>query len=143
MLSDKDQQLIAILRDNARISVAALARKTNVSRTAAQARLDKLENNGTIAGYCVRLGDQAEKSQVKALVLIKLQAAERARIEARLISLRALESLHTLSGVYDLSAVIVAQNVSDLDQQIDTIGQINGVVETMSSIMLTTKVERS
>ena len=40
---DKDEALISLLRDNARMPVAQIARELHVSRTAAQARLDKLE----------------------------------------------------------------------------------------------------
>ena len=50
-----DRQLIALLRENARIPVAEIARKLGISRSTAQSRLEKLERNGTIAGYAVKL----------------------------------------------------------------------------------------
>ena len=49
-----DQQLIALLRTNARLSIAALAHKLKVSRGTVNNRIEKLENDGIIVGYTVR-----------------------------------------------------------------------------------------
>ncbi len=143
MLSDKDKKLISLLQENARTPVAELARKLNVSRTAAQARLEKLENNNVIAGYGLKLGDVIKKSEVKALVMIKSPAPYRQTVEARLAGFTSLTALHSVSGTYDLAAVLTAHSVGELDQMIDKVGQLEGVVDTMSSIVLSTKIERA
>ncbi|MFX5937703.1 AsnC family transcriptional regulator, partial [Acinetobacter baumannii] len=54
-VDDIDRQLLGLLRDNARTSVATLARKLRVARGTVQNRLARLENDGTIVGYTVRL----------------------------------------------------------------------------------------
>ena len=79
-LSDKDKQLISLLRENARLSVSEIARRLSVSRTAAQMRLQKLERNGVIDGYSVRLSEKFSKDQVRALVMIKSPPANREKI---------------------------------------------------------------
>ena len=48
-MDDTDRQLISLLRDNARASVASLAKVLRVSRGTVQNRLSKLEADGTIA----------------------------------------------------------------------------------------------
>ena len=70
-ISTKDQQLLAILTENARCPVSEIARRMSVSRTAAQMRLQKLERNGVIEGYGVRYSPAYQKNQVRALVMIK------------------------------------------------------------------------
>ena len=70
-ITNKDEQLISLLRENARLSVSEIARRLSVSRTAAQMRLEKLERNGVIDGYSVRLSAKLLKDQVRALVMIK------------------------------------------------------------------------
>ena len=50
-MDDIDRQLIALLRDNARLSVVALAQKLRVARATVQNRIAKLEADGTIVGY--------------------------------------------------------------------------------------------
>lgn len=141
-IMDKDEHLIALLRDNARMPVSEIARHLNVSRTAAQVRLEKLERTGVIAGYTLRLSSSFEKNRVRALVMIKLPPSNRALVEIALAKIPALQTLHSISGIYDLAAEISAPSVGELDQVIDIIGQLDGVADTQSSIILSTKLER-
>ncbi len=142
MLSEKDLKLISLLGENARMPVSELARHLNVSRTAAQARLEKLERNGVIAGYGVHLGKGFADNLVKAYVMIKSPPSTRAGVEVQLKQIVSLSKLYSISGAFDLVAVLAAQSVGDLDKVIDQIGTIDGVSETMSSIILSTKVDR-
>lgn len=142
MLSEKDLKLISLLKENARLSVSELARQLHVSRTAAQARLEKLENNGVITGYSLSLGNEFMEKQVKALVMIKSPPRTRLHLETQLKKIISLTALHSISGTFDLAAVLTAQSVGELDKMIDEIGQIDGVTDTMSSVILSTKVDR-
>ncbi|NYH25366.1 DNA-binding Lrp family transcriptional regulator [Paraburkholderia bryophila] len=53
-LDDVDRQLLSLLRDDARMSVVALAKQLRISRATVQNRLTRLEQNGVIVGYTVR-----------------------------------------------------------------------------------------
>lgn len=139
---DKDETLIALLRENARMPVAEIARQLGVSRTAAQVRLEKLERTGVIDGYTVRLSSAFRRNRVRAMVMIKSPPATRAGVEMALGKMPALTSLHSISGAYDLAAEVSAPSVEDLDTVIDAIGVLDGVADTQSSIILSTKIER-
>jgi len=141
-ISDKDQQLISLLQENARLSVSELARRLSVSRTAAQMRLQKLERNGVIDGYSVRLSASFLKDRVRALVMIKSPPANRIKIEKALSKIPQLNSLYSISGAFDLYAVVSAASVDELDAAIDRIGRLEGVADTMSSVILSTKIDR-
>ena len=67
-MDDIDRQLIALLRENARVPVATLAKKLRVARGTVQNRLAKLEADGTIVGYTVRLRPQVEEQRIRALM---------------------------------------------------------------------------
>ena len=141
-LTDKDQQLIALLQQNGRLSVSEMARKLSVSRTAVQMRLQKLERNGVINGYTVTLSPTYLEKRVQALVMIKLSAGSRGKIEAELSAINQLTSLYSISGIFDMSGVISARSMAELDVIIDKIGCMIGIDETMSSIILSTKFDR-
>jgi DNA-binding Lrp family transcriptional regulator len=141
-LTDKDQQLIALLQKNGRLSVSEMARKLSASRTAVQMRLQKLERNGVINGYTVTLSPTYLEKRVQALVMIKLSTGSRKRIEAELSAIKQLTSLYSISGVFDMSGVISARSMAELDVIIDKIGCMTGIDETMSSIILSTKFDR-
>ncbi len=141
-ITDPDQRLIALLRENGRYSVAELARRLFVSRTAAQARLEKLEKKGVIAGYTVRLSREYREAEVRALVMVKARPSKRTAIEVALSRIPGLMTLYSISGEFDLTAVVAAHSVTDLDDAIDRIGNIEGVEDTMSSVILATKIDR-
>ncbi len=71
-LDDIDRNLVALLQMNVRESVANLARQLGVARMTVIARMARLEKNNVIAGYGVRLGQDALAASIQAYVGIKL-----------------------------------------------------------------------
>ena len=71
-ITDKDRALLALLSENARMPVAELARKLGLSRTTVQARIERLEADGVIAGYGLRLSESYLSGLVRAHVLITI-----------------------------------------------------------------------
>src|SRR3984885_16287035 len=69
-MRDTDVRLVGLLRANAREPTASLARKLGLARSTVQERIARLEREGTIKGYTVRLSDEAETRRLRALVLI-------------------------------------------------------------------------
>ncbi len=141
-LTDKDENMIMLLRKNGRLSVSALARQLNVSRTAAQMRLQKLERKGVITGYTAKLSDAYSSARVRALVMIKFPPGKLASIQQALSNILQITTVYSISGPYDLAAVITAPNMQMLDTVIDQIGCLEGIDGTMSSIILSTKIDR-
>ena len=59
-MDSTDLQLIALLRQDARSTVATLAAKLGVSRGTVTNRVKRLEDDGVITGYTVRLRPATE-----------------------------------------------------------------------------------
>lgn len=141
-ITDKDRELIALLSQNARMPVATLAKKLALSRTTVQARLERLERAGIITGYGVRLSDAYLSSLVRAHILITIAPKALAQVTRALEMLDGVTMLHSVSGPFDLIAVIVAPSIAELDALIDQIGTLEGVERTLSSIILSTRIAR-
>lgn len=137
-----DERLIAALRENARASTAELARRLGRSRTAVQSRIDRLERQGVIVGYAVRLAEEHVQGAVRAHIMIKVGPKEARAVTAALRAIEPVRALHSVSGDADLIAEAVTRSVADMDAVIDRIGALDGVVRTTSSIILSTKFER-
>ena len=137
-----DQTLIAALRENARASTAQLARLVGRSRTSVQSRIERLERQGVIAGYGVRLAPEHDFGAVRAHVMIKVGPKESRAVTAALRAIPQVRVLHSVSGDVDLIAVAATASVADMDEVIDRIGALDGVERTTSSIILSTKFER-
>jgi DNA-binding Lrp family transcriptional regulator len=137
-----DRLLLVLLTENARAPVAELARKLGLSRTTVQSRIERLERRGVITGYTARLSDEHERGLVRAHVLITAAPKLAARVEAELRKIPELRTLHSVSGHFDMIAIVVASSIGELDERIDGIGALDGVERTMSSIILSTRIQR-
>ncbi len=141
-LDPTDRALLGLLRENARRSTADLARELSLSRTTVQSRIARLERERVITGYSVRTDDAVEAALVRAHVMITLGPKQSGAIEAMLRKIPAVRSLHSVSGPFDLLAVIAAPSVPELDRLIDRIGALGGVERTTSAIVLSTRIDR-
>ena len=139
---DKDRDLLALLSENARMPTAVLARRLGLSRSTVQAKIERLERDGVIAGYGVRLSDAYETGLVRAHILITLAAKALGGVTRELQALPHVRSVYSVSGSFDLIAIVAARSISELDQIIDAIGAIEGVDKTLSSIILSTRIDR-
>ena len=141
-ISATDELLLSLLRENARASTAQIARRLNLSRTTVQSRIERLEQEGIISGYTVRIREDFERGYIRAHIMITVHPKQMTSVVAALRAMPELRVLHSVSGAYDLIAIGVVPSVDAMDQLTDRIGAIEGVERTTSSIVLSTKFER-
>lgn len=137
-----DRELLSVLRENARASTAQIARRLGLSRTTVQSRIERLERQGTIAGYTVRVRDDLEASQVRAHIMVTVFPKQMPSVVRALQDMPELRELHSLSGPFDLVAIGLVPTVGDMDVLTDRIGAVEGVERTTSSLVLSTKFSR-
>jgi DNA-binding Lrp family transcriptional regulator len=142
-MDDLDRKLIAELGADARISVATLARRLGVARSTRQARQERLETGGIIAGYTLKLGEAGKRGRIRATALVTIEPRSTAAVLQRLKTFPAVEVAHTTSGRFDLILQISAGTTQDLDETLDAIGAITGVRSSESLIHLSTKIDRA
>jgi DNA-binding Lrp family transcriptional regulator len=141
-IRDKDAQLLELLRSNAREPAASLARKLGIARSTLQERIARLEHQGVIKGYTVRLSEEAATKSFRAVVMIEADAKQADRVTAELKKVPEVRSLAAVSGAYDMMAVVETDNAARLDTILDRIGKAAGVARTVSSIILSEKFLR-
>lgn len=141
-MDDIDNRLLSALASNARASVSTLGRKLGLARTTVQARIEKLERTGVIAGYTVRLGETARRDRIRATVLVNFDPRSGPQVVSRLKTMPEVEVAHTSSGRFDLVLQLATRNTAQLDEILDVIGAITGVRSSESLIHLSTKIDR-
>lgn len=141
-IDEIDDRLISLLAENARAPVVTLARQLGLARTTVQARIDRLERNGSIRGYTVTLGDHA-RPRIQATALVSIEPRAGPAVLQRLKTLPAVQTVFTCSGRVDLIVTIGADTTSELDETLDKIGEAKGVRSSESLIHLSVKVSRS
>ena len=141
-MDETDVKLIALLRANAREPLASLARKLSLARSTVQDRLRRLEKDGVIGGYAVRLTPEHAQRRIFAHVMISADPKAAAQLVGELKKMPEIYKLAAISGTYDLMAEIGAESTERIDAILDAIGHLKGVQRTMSSIVLSVKFER-
>lgn len=142
-MDETDREILRLLARDARMSVSVMARRLGLARSTLQARLERLEGSGIVAGYTVRLGAGAKAARIRASVLLTVEPRAQAGVLARLRAVDAVERIHTTSGRVDLLLEVAAETTSALDAVLDRIGGIDGVKGSESLIHLSTKLDRA
>jgi DNA-binding Lrp family transcriptional regulator len=138
-----DRGLLTLLQANARDSATSLARKLGVARTTVIARLTRLEREGVIVGYTVRLGADVAERTVQAYVGITTEPKKAREVTKKLARLPELRQLSSVSGEFDYIALLRADSTARLDALLDEIGEIDGVLKTTSSVVLALRIDRT
>ena len=137
-MDDTDRKLIALLRDNARASIASLAKALRVARGTVSNRLARLENDGVIVGYTLRLRPQVEEQHIRALMTVLVEGN---RTEAVIRALRgdpAVSALYTTNGRWDIVVELRAESLEAFDRVLARIRLVEGVSSTETSLLLST-----
>jgi DNA-binding Lrp family transcriptional regulator len=141
-ITPKDEELIALLKTDSRQPVASLARKLGLSRTTVQDRLRRLEESGAIAAYTIRLSREMDQGGMRAFVTLAVEPRRQVEVGRHLARFPQIETLHTVSGKFDLIALVRTASSEAMDRLIDELGQIPGIRGIETSVILSTKLDR-
>ncbi|WP_226779747.1 Lrp/AsnC family transcriptional regulator [Oceaniglobus trochenteri] len=142
-MDELDQRLLAALAADSSTSTSRLARRFKVARSTVQARIERLERTGVIGGYTVKLGQAMTLRRIRATVLVRIEPRSGAAVLTKLRALPEVEIVHTTSGRVDMIVQLAAETTQDLDETLDKLGALTGVIATESLIHLSTKIDRS
>jgi DNA-binding Lrp family transcriptional regulator len=131
-----DQQLIALLRLDARASVATLALKLKVSRGTVSNRITKLEDAGVINGYTVKLRPDATPDRISAWMSIAVEGNKTREVISILLGEPGVSGLFDTNGRWDLLAELRAASLGELANVLERVRLIKGIETTETSIHL-------
>lgn len=137
-LDDTDRELLALLRHDARLPVATLAARLKVARGTVQNRMKRLERDGVIVGYTVRVKPQAEAHRIRALMTIAVDGNRGAEVLKALRGHPNVTGLHSTNGRWDLIAELRADSLEAFDRALGNIRLIDGIASTETSLLLST-----
>jgi DNA-binding Lrp family transcriptional regulator len=103
-----------------------------------QNRLARLESDGTIVGYTVRLRPQEEAQRIRALTLVAVEGNRTDEVIRALRGDPAVSSLHTTNGRWDIVAELRADSLEAFDRVLGRIRLIEGISNTETSLLLST-----
>ena len=137
-MDEIDHKLMSLLRQDARLTVAALAAKLQVSRGTVTNRIRRLEDDGVIVGYTVRLRPDVQHNEIKAWMSIAVDGNQTRVVIASLLGEPGVATLHDTNGRWDLLAELRAESLQELAKVLERIRLLKGISNTETSIHLET-----
>ena len=137
-MDDLNHQLIALLRQNARMNVADLAHRLKVSRGTVSNRIRKLEDDQVIVGYTVRLKPDAEPQRILAWMGVMVEGNQTRRVITSLLGEPGVSALHDTNGRWDLLAELEVRSMAELSDVLERVRLISGIRSSETSIHLAT-----
>lgn len=130
-MDQKDQQIVKLLRRNARLSYSEIGALVGLSRTAVRNRISALESAGTLAGYHAVVNLQNASQAVTFLVTIETEPAHFAEIRDALMGEDHAVTVVQTTGECHLLAICVAADQQDLR---DFLNRLYGAVPGIRSV---------
>lgn len=145
---DVSEEILNLLRDNARLSYEDISAMTKKSVEDVKAIIQKLENDGIIMKYAAIINpekDATAKEKVRAEIEIQVQPEREHGFDGiadRIYRFPQVKSLYLMSGGYDLKVVIEGDTLQDVaDFVARKLSTISGVRSTKTHFLLKTYKE--
>lgn len=135
MYKDKiDEKIVEYLKDNSRESFVDIGKKLKLSESAVRRRVKNLTDANIISKFTVELGDQ---NMTSAIVLVSVESStDTAKVSTKLTALQGIKTVYEITGQYDITVIITASNIAEINTSIDSLRKIPGVTDTNTVIIL-------
>jgi len=135
MYKDKvDEKIIEYLKENSRESFVDIGKKLKLSESAVRRRVKNLLGSGVIKKFTLELG---EENATSAIVLVSVDSAtDTSKVSLKLVKLEGVKTVYEITGQYDITVIISAATIAEINNSIDALRKIAGVVDTNTVIIL-------
>lgn len=131
-----DENILALLRNDARESFVDIGKKLKLSESAVRRRVKNLINEGIIKKFTI---DVEESNKTSAVVLITVHSTtDTAKISSQLMNISSIKTIYEITGQYDIIVIINAKNIMEINSCIDSLRKISGISDTNTVIILKT-----
>ena len=135
MYKDKvDEKIINYLKEYSRESFVDIGKKLKLSESAVRRRVKNLVDSGTIKKFTLELD---EENATSAIVLVSVDSAtDTSKVSLKLAKLEGVKTVYEITGQYDITTIINAESITKINNSIDALRKISGVVDTNTVIIL-------
>lgn len=135
MYKDKvDERIIGYLKEDSRESFVDIGKKLKLSESAVRRRVKNLVDSGTIKKFTLEIG---EENSTSAIVLVSVDSAtDTSKVSLKLSKLEGVKTVYEITGQYDITTIMSATNIAEINTTIDALRKIPGAVDTNTVIIL-------
>jgi DNA-binding Lrp family transcriptional regulator len=143
-LDDIDHNILALLRENARRTLADIGDHVSLSVAAVKRRIERLERDGVIKGYTTRVDMSGVDEGIE--VIMEVYCADRTSpgdIRPSFEHVEEVVSGFTVSGEPDVLLRLRVDSVSHLEDVVERLRRDPNVVRTRTMLVLSTFIDRA
>jgi DNA-binding Lrp family transcriptional regulator len=133
-MDERDKQIVKILKDDARASYADIGSKIGLSEGAIRKRIKTLTDDGVIRKFTVKVGITEGAQAITLLATNPSQPT--VEVSKKIQAMPNVETIYEVTGEYDIVAVITGMNVTEVNDCIEKIRRVDGIMKTNSMIVL-------
>ena len=135
MYKDKvEERIIGYLKEDSRESFVDIGKKLKLSESAVRRRVKNLVDSKTIDKFTIELG---EDNVTSAIVLVSVDSAtDTSKVSLKLAKLNGVKTVYEITGQYDITTIMSASSIAEINSSIDALRKITGVVDTNTVIIL-------
>ena len=133
-MDDTDKQIIQILKDDGRARYSDIGKKVGLSEGAVRKRIKTLAESGVIRKFTVKIG-VAEGAEAITLLATNPSFPTQ-EVSKRIQEIPNVETIYEVTGEYDIVAVIGGMNVAEVNECIEKIRRVDGIMKTNTMIVL-------
>ena len=136
MVDKIDEMIIGLLKENSRMTYVDIGSEVGLSEGAVRNRVQSLVSSGVIRRFTVEV---TPSMRVRALVMISVSPnIPTLKISEKVEKLPGMERIYEVTGEYDIVSVVSSASIEGINQCIEDIRKIDGVVKTNTVIVLRT-----
>ena len=133
-MDEKYKQIIKILKDDSRAGYADIGTKVSLSEGAVRKRIKTLSDDGIIRKFTLKVGT-AEGAQAITLLATN-PSYPTVEVSKKIMAIPNVETIYEVTGEYDIVAVISGMNVTEVNECIEKIRRVEGIMKTNTMIVL-------
>jgi Lrp/AsnC family leucine-responsive transcriptional regulator len=137
LLDDTNRLLITELQRNARLSLAELGRRVGLTSPAVAERLQRLEQSGTIRGYCAEVDPRAVGFSLSAIIRVRPSPGQIQSVADRARETPEVVECHRVTGD---DCYIMRAHLRDVLHLEEVIDRFTVLGQTTTSIMQSSPV---
>jgi DNA-binding Lrp family transcriptional regulator len=136
MVDEIDERIIKLMKENSRMTYVEIGNTVGLSEGAVRNRVQALVNSGMIRKFTIEV---APSIRVRALTMISVNPSMPTySISKKIEELSGIERIYEVTGEYDVFCVVSSRDIEGVNQCIEDIRKIEGVVKTNTIIVLRT-----
>ena len=133
-MDEKDKQIIKLLKDNSRAGYGDIGAKVGLSEGAVRKRIKTLTDETVIRKFTVKIGFSEGSQSITLLATNPAYPTQ--EVSRKIQDIPNVETIYEVTGEYDIVAVITGMNVAEVNECIEKIRRVEGIMKTNTMIVL-------